>query len=61
MIDKNGQKNSICAWGYMLKKLRVGMQVGFVNIFLSLFFSIKRAHGTMKQNLVKFEYTQVIN
>ena len=33
----------------------------FFLLFQSLFFSIKRAHGTMKQDLVKFIYTQVIN
>ena len=33
----------------------------FFLLFQSLFFSIKRAHRTMKQDLVKFIYTQVIN
>ena len=28
---------------------------------LSLVFSIQRAYETLKQNLVKFKYTQVIN
>ena len=30
-------------------------------LFLSLFFSIQRAYGTLKQYLVKFKYTQAIN
>ena len=30
-------------------------------LFISLFFSIQRAYGTLKQYLVKFKYTQAIN
>ena len=48
-------------WGYMLKKLGNYVGRSFFNFFLSLFFSIQRAYGTLKQNLVKFKYTQVIN
>ena len=29
--------------------------------FILFFFSIQRAYGTLKQNLVKFQYTEVIN
>ena len=36
----------------MLNKVRVGRQD---------FFSMQRAYGTLKQNLVQFKYTQVIN
>ena len=44
----------------MLKQIRVRRWVGF-NFFYRYFFSIQRAYGTLKQNLVKFKYTQVIN
>ena len=50
----------ICVWGYMLKKIRVG-RVFFLFFFLSLFIFIQRAYGTLKQNLVKFQYIEVIN
>ena len=30
-------------------------------LFLSFFFSVQRAYGTLKQNLVEFKCTQVIN
>ena len=40
----------VCVWGYMLKKIRVGR-----NIFYFFYH-----FGTLKQNLVKFKYTQAI-
>ena len=56
------QKINICVWGYMLKKIRVGMyDFFFFCFFYHYFFNIQGACGTPKQNLVKFKYTQVIN
>ena len=49
-------------WGYMLKTLgKEGRQDVFLNFFYHYFFSIQRAYGTLKENLLKFIYTQVIN
>ena len=47
-------------WGYMLKKMQVG-SCFFYYFFFYHFFSMQRAYGTLKQNLIKFKYTQVIN
>ena len=44
------------------KKLRqVGRIVIIIIILSFFFFLIQRTYGTLKQNLVKFKYTQVIN
>ena len=48
-----GLKKSMCVWSYMLK--RILKKFSFINI------SIQRACGTLKQNLVKIRYIQVIN
>ena len=50
----------IWVWGYILKIFRVGRN-DFFFTFLTSFFSIQRTYGTLKQNLVKFKYTQDIN
>ena len=42
-----------CVWA--------GRKVGFFKKVSLFFFSIQRAHGTLKQNLVKFKYTQERN
>ena len=44
----------------MVRKMRISRYFFKKECFLSLFFSIQRAYGTLKQNLVKFKYTQVI-
>ena len=50
------------AWGYMIKKIKIGKQVGFsLKKNCHCFFSIQRAYGTLKQNLVKFKRTHVIH
>ena len=53
----------VCVWGYMLKNIRVGSrQVGAVfTFFIIIYFSMQRTYGTLKQNLIKFKYFQVIN
>ena len=45
------------------KKLRQVGRIVIIIIILSFFFFflIQRTYGTLKQNLVKFKYTQVIN
>ena len=58
----NDKAKKICVWGYMLKK--IGLVEGrlFFNfLFVIISFSIQRAYGKLKQNLVKFTYTQLIN
>ena len=60
LFVKAKKKEYICVWGYMLKKIRIG-RVFFLIFFFSLFIFIQRAYGTLKQNLVKFQYTEVIN
>ena len=45
----------------MLKKISVGrifLLLLLLLLLLSLFISIQRAYRTLKQNLVKFNYTQ---
>ena len=60
-VKAKKKKNYICVWGYILKKIRVGRVFFLIFFFLSLFIFIQRAYGTLKQNLVKFQYTEVIN
>ena len=42
------------------QKITVG-KIFFLHSFFHYYFSIQIAYGTLKQNLVKFIYTEVIN
>ena len=54
-------RKKLYVWSYTLKTIRVGRYDCFFTFVSSLFFfSIQRAYGTMKQNLAKFQYTEVI-
>ena len=54
------KKNIHMCLGLHAKKIRLGKQVYFFYFFYP-FSSIQRACKTLKQKLLKFKYTQVIN